>query len=97
MFDLIICFKLVEESAGSIVHQIFIGNLPFTVDEDALRSAVDEKLGGTVSYKSMRLQTDKKTGLFIVDIIDTYYSFLKFISMLLFNRKITRIRLFSLR
>eukprot|EP01036_Dinobryon_divergens_P025804 gene25804-34391_t len=51
----------VEES-GTIVHQIFIGNLPFTVDEDALRSAVDEKLGGSVSYKSMRLQTDKRTG-----------------------------------
>ena len=32
------------------------------MDEDALRSAVDEKLGEAVSYKSMRLQTDKRTG-----------------------------------
>lgn len=53
----------VEESyTGPIVHQIFVGNLPFTVDEDALRSAVDEKLGETVSYKSIRLQMDKRTG-----------------------------------
>ena len=45
------------------MHQIFVGNLPFTVDEDALRSAVDEKLGETVSYKSIRLQMDKRTGM----------------------------------
>mmetsp|Transcript_12326 Transcript_12326/g.16938 ORF Transcript_12326/g.16938 Transcript_12326/m.16938 type:complete len:349 (+) Transcript_12326:44-1090(+) len=47
--------------APAIVHQIFIGNLPFSVDESALRAAVDEKLSD-VTYSSMRLQIDNRTG-----------------------------------
>lgn len=59
----------VESPPAAVVHQIFVGNLPFSVDEASLRSAVDEKLAGAVQYKSVRLQTDKRTGLIIIIII----------------------------
>lgn len=49
-------------SDEQIVHQLFIGNLPFSLDESSLRSMLDERLSDVSPYKSLRLQTDKVTG-----------------------------------
>ena len=42
-----------------LVSQVFIGNLPFEMDEDALKALIAER--GTL-YKSLRLAIDKRTG-----------------------------------
>jgi RNA recognition motif-containing protein len=41
-------------------HQLYIGNLPFDVDESVVRSMLTEKTGGT--FQSFRLNTDRMTG-----------------------------------
>lgn len=41
-------------------HQVYLGNLPHEVDEDALAALVSEKAGP--SFQSIRLMRDKKTG-----------------------------------
>jgi nucleolin len=48
-------------STEAVVHQVFIGNLPQTVNEDILKSIITEKTGPT--FKSVRIQIDKQTGL----------------------------------
>jgi len=57
-------FRLMSSlsSDEQIVHQLFIGNLPFSLDESSLRSMLDERLSDVSPYKSLRLQTDKVTG-----------------------------------
>lgn len=41
-------------------HQVYLGNLPHELDEDALATLVREKAGS--SFQSIRLMKDKKTG-----------------------------------
>mmetsp|Transcript_19008 Transcript_19008/g.31815 ORF Transcript_19008/g.31815 Transcript_19008/m.31815 type:complete len:361 (+) Transcript_19008:47-1129(+) len=48
------------ENNEHTVHQVFIGNIPFDVEEDQLSALVDEKAGN--SYKSLRLARDRRTG-----------------------------------
>jgi RNA recognition motif-containing protein len=41
-------------------YSVFVGNIPFTVEEDQLVALVDEKAG--TDYSSIRLVIDKKSG-----------------------------------
>lgn len=55
--------SLVGEGGANGVQvkkQVFIGNLPFEVSEDAVKSILTEKL--SKSFKSFRLATDKRSG-----------------------------------
>lgn len=54
-----ICMSDVEESKIK-VHQLFISNIPFEVDENLLNSLVIDKSGKT--FASIKLARDKKTG-----------------------------------
>ena len=45
---------------GPVTHSVFVGNIPFTIEEDELVALVDEKAGS--SYSSIRLVIDKKSG-----------------------------------
>ncbi|KAJ1428050.1 hypothetical protein B484DRAFT_396974, partial [Ochromonadaceae sp. CCMP2298] len=50
----------VEVEGGSKLHQVFVGNLPFDIEEDQLTSLVNEKAGS--SFASLRLARDRRTG-----------------------------------
>jgi RNA recognition motif-containing protein len=54
-----VCMSDVEESKIK-VHQLFISNIPFEVDESLLNSLVIDKSGKT--FASIKLARDKKTG-----------------------------------
>ena len=49
-----------QSTAGDQVYQLFVGNLPFSVDDKQLNELVSQRIGGT--YKSLRIAQDKKTG-----------------------------------
>lgn len=50
----------VTVSSLSEKHQVYVGNLPHELDEDALASFISEKTGST--FQSIRLMKDKNTG-----------------------------------
>jgi RNA recognition motif-containing protein len=51
----------VEVSDGEVkLHQVFVGNLPFDIEEEQLTSLVSEKAGS--SFASLRLARDRRTG-----------------------------------
>lgn len=49
-----------QSTNGEQVYQLFVGNLPFTVDDKQLNELVSQRIGST--YKSLRIAQDKKTG-----------------------------------
>ena len=49
-----------QSTNGEQVYQLFVGNLPFNVDDKQLNELVSQRIGTT--YKSLRIAQDKKTG-----------------------------------
>ena len=49
-----------QSTNGEQVYQLFVGNLPFNVDDKQLNELVSQRIGAT--YKSLRIAQDKKTG-----------------------------------
>jgi hypothetical protein len=52
--------RLQSTAGNEQVYQLFVGNLPFNVDDKQLNELVSQRIGST--YKSLRIAQDKKTG-----------------------------------